>query len=326
MLLPLTLAAAACGSDHSPPPMRDSKPKKPVPPPKPAAPPSPIGDVSIRPQAVQRMLDPTVGVAPLPTPEAGDWLAEHAETPQTFDDYLHSDANVPTDQRHTLYLLPIGTFPKDASPSLEALQQIVHAFYTLDVRVLPAVPLRELSATSRTNPSTRKRQLLAPDILRWLTKRLPDDAYALMAVTMEDLYPEPSWNFVFGMASLQARVGVQSFARQDPAFFGDPRTPGWQQLALRRAARTLLHEIAHMFGLSHCTFYACVVNGSNHQAEADRSPLHACPVDLHKLWWAIRFDPIAREATLAATFRALHFDEEASYYDRRVAYLRDGTR
>jgi len=67
VLLPLTLAAAACGSDHSPPPMRDSKPKKPVAPAKPAAPPSPIGDVSIRPQAVQRMLDPTVGtLADLP--------------------------------------------------------------------------------------------------------------------------------------------------------------------------------------------------------------------------------------------------------------------
>jgi archaemetzincin len=33
---------------------------------------------------------------------------------------------------------------------------------------------------------------------------------------MEDLYPEPSWNFVFGQASLNERVGVYSFARYGP--------------------------------------------------------------------------------------------------------------
>jgi len=280
--------------------------------------PSPLGDISIRAPVVQRML--TLDADPAPTPEPGDWLAEHPETPQTFDDYVRSDANVPSAQRNVLYLLPLGTFPREASPSLDALRDIVHAFYTLEVKVLPAEQLKGI--TSRINDSTHKRQLLAPDILRWLTSHVPADAYALMAVTMDDLYPEPSWNFVFGMASLQARVGVQSFARQDPAFFGDARTKDWQHLALRRAARTLIHEIAHMFGISHCTFYACVVAGSNHQAEADRGPLHACPVDLHKLWWAIRFDPIARETALAATWRALGFADEAAYYERRLTALR----
>jgi len=72
----------------------------------------------------------------------------------------------------------------------------------------------------------------------------------LVGVTREDLYPEPSWNFVFGMASLQERVGVQSFARQDPAFFGEPRPAGWQTLARRRATWTLVHEISHMFGMT----------------------------------------------------------------------------
>jgi archaemetzincin len=35
---------------------------------------------------------------------------------------------------------------------------------------------------------------------------------------MEDLYPDPAWNFVFGQASLRERVEVFSFARYDPAF------------------------------------------------------------------------------------------------------------
>ena len=138
-------------------------------------------------------------------------------------------------------------------------------------------------AKTRINPSTKKRQLLAPDVLAWLVKRLPDDAFALQAVTMEDLYPEPSWNYVVGMASLSERVGVQSFARQDPALFGEAREPGWQKLALRRATWTMVHEISHMFGLTHCVYWKCVVAGSNHQAEADSRPLHACPVCARKL-------------------------------------------
>ena len=139
---------------------------------------------------------------------------------------------------------------------------------------------------------------------------------------MEDLYPDPSWNFVFGMASLSERVGVQSFARQDPAFFGEPRPAGWQALARRRAAWTLIHEISHMFGLTHCTYWRCVVAGSNSQEEADRSPLHACPVCLRKLHSAIRFKPAAREDALAAAFARLAIDDEAAWATARAAWIR----
>jgi archaemetzincin len=47
---------------------------------------------------------------------------------------------------------------------------------------------------------------------------------AFLAITMEDLYPEPAWNFVFGQASLQLRVAVFSFARYDAAFYSQERT------------------------------------------------------------------------------------------------------
>ena len=143
---------------------------------------------------------------------------------------------------------------------------------------------------------------------------------------MEDLYPEPSWNFVFGMASLTERVGVQSLARQDPAFFGEPRPAGWRTLARRRATWTLVHEISHMFGLTHCTYWRCVVAGSNHQGEADRSPLHACPVCLRKLHSAIKFDPAAREDALAGVFGRLGIDDEAAWSAARAMWIRNGGR
>lgn len=252
-------------------------------------------------------------------------MVEHPEPAQSFDAYVASVANVPTDARKVIYLLPLGTFP-DHAPSIDALAKVVRAYFTLEVRVLPAVPLADVRAKTRIHEGTRKRQLLAPEVLAWLVPRVPADAYALMAVTMEDLYPEPDWNFVFGMASLEKRVGVQSFARQDPAFFGEPRTPEARPLALRRATWTVVHEIAHMFGLAHCTYWRCAIAGANHQEEADRSPLHACPVCTHKLWWAIRFDPAAREAELAKVLGELGITDEAEWSTRRARWIRDGTR
>jgi archaemetzincin len=284
-----------------------------------------IGTTSYLSPPLQRAFDPADHFEPMPEPGPHDWLAQHREKPQSFGQFLNQDTRVPGPQRRIIYLLPIGEFPQSAPP-LPALSKIVHAFFTLEVRVLPAVPSTAVAAKTRIHPSTGKRQLLAPDVLRWLTKRLPEDAFGLMAITMEDLYPEESWNFVFGMASLGERVGVQSFARQDPAFFGERREAGWQELALRRATWTLVHEISHMFGLTHCVYWKCVVAGSNHQAEADRRPLHPCPVCLRKLHSAIDFDPAVRETKLAEALRELGIDDEAEWSERRARWIREGIR
>ena len=63
---------------------------------------------------------------------------------------------------------------------------------------------------------------------------------------MEDLYPDPRWNFVFGQASLRDRLGVFSFARYDPFFYGKSRGSRYQELLLRRSAKLLVHETAHI--------------------------------------------------------------------------------
>jgi len=55
-----------------------------------------------------------------------------------------------------------------------------------------------------------------------------------------------------------------------------------------------------MFGLTHCTFFNCLMNGSNHLAESDRRPLHVCPVCLRKLQWSIGLDVLARYTALEA--------------------------
>jgi len=64
---------------------------------------------------------------------------------------------------------------------------------------------------------------------------------------MEDLYPDPHWNFVFGQASLRDRVGVFSFARYDPAFYGESRGSQCRQLLLWRSAKVLVHRLKQFY-------------------------------------------------------------------------------
>src|SRR6185436_12964163 len=121
--------------------------------------------------------------------------------------------------------------------------------------------------------------------------------------------------------SLHERVGVQSFARQDAAFFGERRPPDWKLLLLRRATWTVVHEISHMFGLTHCVYWECIIAGSNNQAEADRRPLHECPVCSRKLHFPTDFDPAKRQSELAAVLHKLGIDDEAAWAEHPLAWI-----
>jgi len=251
-------------------------------------------------------------------PGPGDWLANHHEDGQTFGQFARSGASRPDARRRVLYLQPLGEFGGTA-PSLDQLRRFSAAFFMLETRLLPVQP--PVSITGRRNPWTGQPQLLTIDILRQLRLRLPEDAFALLGITMTDLYPEPAWNFVFGQASPTERVGVYSFARYDPRFHGEARTPESDKLMLRRSCKVLAHETGHVFGIMHCVWFRCLMNGSNHLAEADARPMHLCPVDLRKLQAAAGFDVVERYRRLRDFHRQAGFEDEVRWLDRRLHWI-----
>jgi archaemetzincin len=259
---------------------------------------------------------------PIPKPGPNDWLAVHPESWQTFDEFRASEPNRPNESRRVIYLQPLGEFAADRSPPIEKLRGFASAFFNMEVKTLPSVSLDKSKFTTRHNPNTGNLQVLTGDVLDFLKARVPADAFCMLAITMEDLYPEPSWNFVFGQASLRERVGVYSFARYDSAFYGEARGSNYENVLLRRSCKVLAHETGHMFGLAHCTFFNCLMNGSNHLAESDRRPLHLCPVCLRKLQWSNGFDIVERYRTLEHVTRADGFTDEADWFNRRVKTLR----
>jgi archaemetzincin len=191
----------------------------------------------------------------------------------------------------------------------------------MNVTVLPVVSIRRADITSRINPYTGNKQILTADILRMLRQDLPADAFCILAVTMEDLYPDPAWNFVFGQASLRHRVGVFSFARYDSAFYGEPRDKDYMKILLHRSCKVLIHETAHMFSLTHCIYFRCVMNGSNHLQESDSRPLFLCPVCLRKLQSGIGFDVVVRYRRLLEFFRKAQFKNESDWVSTRMKWI-----
>src|SRR5688572_23844893 len=155
----LMIMNAACGSDERAQTRRVIEPKPQTPPAhtvneRVAA----IGSTSHLSPELQRAFDPADDFSPMPKPGPSDWLAQHPEKPQSFDDFLNQDTRIPVAPRTAIYLLPIGEFPSSAPP-LPALTKIVRAFFDLEVRVLPAVKVADVAVKTRINTSTNQRQL-----------------------------------------------------------------------------------------------------------------------------------------------------------------------
>ena len=116
-------------------------------------------------------------------------------------------------------MLPLVFF-EDAVPdkSIEGLVEFASHFFNLPVKVLETSQIKD-KVPNRINEYTKKPQVNASKRLDHLLEVLPQDAFCLAALTLCDLYPRDSWNFVFGLASPRSRVGVYSLARYMPGFF-----------------------------------------------------------------------------------------------------------
>ena len=201
---------------------------------------------------------------PIPAPTSiDDWLAQYKETGQSYQCFFRENPWFSQRKRKfirqtfigkgkdirekypdgKIYLLPLGDFSDDISPSFDRLVEYSSKFFNIPVVTLPTVQLvREdghvrwlecvessKSMTSMTSPPSKRRkvlkskgcrlrcrisedgdhmQLQVNSILTQLKQVIPDDALCLVALTMTDLYDEAPDLFVAGMAAGQHRVAV----------------------------------------------------------------------------------------------------------------------
>ena len=102
---------------------------------------------------------------------------------------------------------------------------------------------------------------------------MPEDAVGLLAITDQDLFI-PAVNYVFGLGSYRQRVAIFSVNR----YGDDYRLVGEVGTVMRRSLTVAAHEFGHVMSMRHCTAFRCIMNGTNSLEEADKHPLHLCPV------------------------------------------------
>lgn len=233
----------------------------------------------------------------------GDWLESNPEDGETFEQYLQSRPTLPTAERKTIYIQPVGTFTAAQLKVIRQTADYMHAFYGLSVKLRDALPLNRVPADKERMRYGNNRQIRTSYFIDdLLPKMLPDDAAALICLTSYDLYPEETWNYVFGQASLERRVGVWSLWRLGKA---DGKSNVSPDLLLARTLKLAMHETGHIFSMRHCTKYECLMSGTNHLDETDRRPLDTCPECTAKISWAFNYPLADRYTNLAAFWKKL---------------------
>ncbi|HLX63206.1 MAG TPA: archaemetzincin [Planctomycetota bacterium] len=259
-------------------------------------------------------------------PKLGEWLYTYHEKPQSFDEYRIKWHVRPTTERRTIVLQPLGEMNDEQKKLLDEMREYAEIFFQLPARI--EKPL-ELKLDDSSKQLTRKvplgrrlpgyeLQYCAERILdSLLMQRVPKDAVVYLGITMQDLYAD-DLNYVFGLGDVRARVGVYSFVRYFPEFWNQPRQPGAERTALLRACKVLNHETGHMFGLLHCIFYDCSMNGSMSLQEIDSAPVHFCPICQRKLQWNIGFDTEKQLKELQAFYAKHNLKDEAAFTAARL--------
>jgi archaemetzincin len=281
-----------------------------------------LGATGDLPPQLRRAFDFDADCLPLATPGPADWLALHPEIGQTFADFADRFRS-PDASRARIYLQPLDDILTRATRCIDQMAVFASAFFVREVTILPPLALPRDAIRTRPSRDSHDRQCYAIDILRQLSGIQLPDALCVVGVTAHDLYPDVFVRFAFGEASAVHRVCVCSIARFGEPYCEEANVHGPAE-RLRRCCRLLAHEVGHILGLEHCTYYRCLMNGSANMQESDRRPLHLCPVDLRKLHAALSFNMVDRYSRLVRFYGASQFDDEGLWALRRMRRLVDG--
>lgn len=254
---------------------------------------------------------------PMGKPKPYDWLASNHEPGQTFEEYINSNPTLPTDERKTIYVLPLGSFTLQQKKIIDITAGYLEAFYGLAVKEMLSQSLKRPSSAkdSRRIANSKGVQIRTGYIMdSILVPKLPADAAALIALTNEDLFPDETMSYVFGQASFERRVGVWSLARLSQNADDDT--------FLRRTLKIAAHETGHMFSMKHCIKYECVMSGTNYLGETDSRPIDACPECMAKIAWLSKISPKDRYDRLAAFCRKNGLIKEANDFQQKSAAVK----
>lgn len=218
-------------------------------------------------------------------PKPGDWLWEQNEQGQCYPQFLNNKNAVLSDTKNTLYVVPIKK--KEGSvidkKLLADYKKFIKAYYYgVKVKILKSVFVEDLRLNEKLEWSEENEQFNSKKMLGWINSKygyLKKNYIGIIAVIDEDLGCD-ELNYVFGLACPMTQVGISSVIRYTKKFTEKEYD---YNTFLIRTLKTTLHEIGHMFGILHCIYYECNMNGSNDLEKSDVRPIYFCPVCYRKI-------------------------------------------
>ena len=169
-----------------------------------------------------------------------------------------------------IVIVPIGDVEDYV---LKGIAEFIGGYYSrLGLGVRTVSPIPEENFEVAYNPL--RGQFLGREFLPILAKIGGElGARAVLGVTNLDLYEE-GLNFIFGLAHPGLRAAVVSTFRLRPEFYGESPDP---DLLVERVIKEAMHELGHVFGLSHCPDRRCVMHFSNSIVDTDIKGALYCP-------------------------------------------------
>lgn len=162
-----------------------------------------------------------------------------------------------------IYLVKIGKDDKGITDYLKRELAVIYPFEFVCCEM-------QIEFENAFNP-IRKQYLSTPFLLQLVRER-PKDALVVLGIFDGDLYAD-GLNFIFGQAEPSQGVAIISIYRlRDEFYFGEERMSRLKMRALKEA----VHEIGHLFGLSHCWESFCVMFFSNSIVDTDRKSCYFC--------------------------------------------------
>ncbi|NMC39071.1 MAG: archaemetzincin family Zn-dependent metalloprotease [Bacteroidales bacterium] len=138
---------------------------------------------------------------------------------------------------------------------------------------LPVIARQEhLDLSEFYDPS--RRQYNGNSLLKKIDDDYSADSCKTLGLFSVDLFI-PILTYIFGQAYLNGRAGIASLYRLSNERYGISKD---DDLLVQRFGKEVIHELGHMFGLTHCTDPICVMRSSTYVEDIDQKESGFCRI------------------------------------------------